>query len=208
MTTTYSYDIANRLLGMLIQGPSAQIENLLYEYDANGNRTSFTSNASQPSRDAVTGTSYDEANRMLGFTPATGSTKDMTYDENGNLLTSTNGCGTTTYTWDARNRLAGISGFKADCSSLSASFAYDALGRRTGKTINGTTTQFVYDGLDIIQEKQNGAVTANYVRTLNIDEPLARVKSDGTERYYVADALGSIIALVDATGVGENDVYL
>ncbi len=38
VTTTYSpYDYANHLLGMVIQGPSTQIENLLYQYDPNGN---------------------------------------------------------------------------------------------------------------------------------------------------------------------------
>ena len=35
------------------------------------------------------------------------------------------------------------------------------------------TTRYLYDGLDIIQERNaSGAVTANYIRTLNIDEPL------------------------------------
>jgi RHS repeat-associated protein len=43
-------------------------------------------------------------------------------------------------------------------------------------------------------------VKANYIRGLNIDEPLARIKSDGTVRYYQQDALGSVIALTDSTG--------
>jgi RHS repeat-associated protein len=38
------------------------------------------------------------------------------------------------------------------------------------------------------------------VRSLNIDEPLARIAADGTVRFYHADALGSIIALTDANG--------
>ena len=113
---------------------------------------------------------------MLTFTPSTGSAKNMTYDENGNMTSITNSCGTTTYTWDVRNRLVGINGFKPDCSPLTASFKYDALGRRIEKTINGTTTQYVYDGLDIIQEIQGSAKT-NYIRTLNIDEPLVTVIS-------------------------------
>ncbi len=63
------------------------------------------------------------------------------------------------------------------------------------------TTRYLYDGLDIIQERNaSGAVTANYIRTLNIDEPLTRIK--GTViRHYVTDALGSIIGLADDTGV-------
>ena len=154
----------------------------------------------QPSRDAVTSTSYDDANEMLNFTPASSSAKNITYDSNGSLSTVTNSCGITTYTWDVRNRLVGISGFNAQCAVLSASFKYDAIGRRIQKTINGTTTQYVYDGLDIIQEKQGGSVTANYIRTLNIDEPLTRIKGS-VVRHYVKDALGSIIALTDDTGV-------
>jgi RHS repeat-associated protein len=124
----------------------------------------------------------------------------MTYDENGNMISVTNSCGTTTYDWDARNRLVAISGFDALCSPLSAAFKYDALGRRIEKTINGKTIQYLYDGLDIVQQIENGVVSANYFRTLNIDEPLARIKADGTVRYYQTDALGSIIALTDAAG--------
>ena len=108
-------------------------------------------------------------------------------------------CGAETYTWDARNRLVGFNGFTADCSPLTASFKYDALGRRIEKTINGVTTQYVYDGWDITQEIQGGLAT-NYIRTLNIDEPLMRIMADGTIRHYKTDALGSVIGLADDTG--------
>jgi RHS repeat-associated protein len=157
-------------------------------------------NAALPSRDGVTSAGYDEANEVLNFTPATASAKNLTYDENGNLSSVTNSCGTTTYAWDARNRLVGITGYMSDCSTLSASFDYDAIGRRIEKTVNGVTTQYLYDGMDIIQEIQGGTVTANYVRSLKIDEPLARIKADGTVRYYQTDALGSVIALTDENG--------
>lgn len=141
-----------------------------------------------------------QADRKAPVSPV-GPAKNMTYDNNGNLATVTNSCGTTTYTWDARNRLVGISGYKPDCTALTASFKYDAVGRRIEKTINGTTTKYLYDGLDIIQEKnQSGTVTANYIRTLSIDEPVTRV-TGSTVRHYVKDALGSIIALTDDTGV-------
>ena len=62
---------------------------------------------------------------------------------------------TTTYTWNARNHLTGIS-----TPGFAASFTYDSLGRRTGKTINSTTTNFLYDGLNVVQEK-NGATVTN-----------------------------------------------
>lgn len=47
---------------------------------------------------------------------------------------------------------------------------------------------------------ENGQVTVDYIRTLNIDEPLARIQSNGTVRFYQQDALGSVIDLTDETG--------
>jgi RHS repeat-associated protein len=71
---------------------------------------------------------------------------------------------------------------------------------KVGQNLVTTRYKYLYDGLDIVQELDDaGAVTANYVRSLNIDEPLARVEADGTVRYYHADALGSVTALTDAS---------
>jgi YD repeat-containing protein len=61
--------------------------------------------------------------------------------------------GAKTYTWDARNRLIGITG-----SDLAASFSYDALGRRVSKAINGAKTEYLYDGNDIVAEIEPGQV--------------------------------------------------
>ena len=82
---------------------------------------------------------------------------------------------------------------------LTASFAYDALGRRIQKTINGRTIQYLYDGKDIVQEFESGLPSVGYIRTLNIDEPLARI-STVKQRYYQLDALGSVIGLTDESG--------
>jgi len=177
------------------------LESLAYTYDAIGNRTSFhRPTVTLPLPNAVTNVSHNDANQMLTFNAQT---PNITYDNNGNMTSVTNTCGTTTYTWNVRNQLVGISGFTLTstltCSSVTASFKYDAVGRRIEKMINTTTTKYLYDGLDIIQEIQGTAKT-NYIRTLNIDEPLARIKADGTVRYYQTDVLGSVIALTDQTG--------
>jgi RHS repeat-associated protein len=50
-----------------------------------------------------------------------------------------------------------------------------------------------------VQEIENSAVSANYIRTLSIDEPLARLTPNAL-RFYQTDALGSVIALTDDTG--------
>jgi RHS repeat-associated protein len=117
----------------------------------------------------------------------------QTFDANGNLLTQTDSAGTTTYTWDSRNRLVAING-----PTITATFAYDALGRRITKTINAATTTFHYDGLDTLRET-GPAAEASYLRTLNIDEALTRSDPTGTVAY-LTDTLGSTVALADPSG--------
>lgn len=198
ITTHYTYDNDSHLLNMEHKDSSNQtLESVAYTYDQIGNRIGMTRpSVSLPLRDAVSNTSYNNANQMLSFTD-----KNITYDANGNMTSVTNSCGTTTYSWNARNRLVGISGFKPDCSALTASFVYDASGRRIQKTINGRTIKYFYDDVDIIQEIENDLPTVNYIRSRGIDEPFARILSNGTVRYYQQDALGSVIALTDETGV-------
>ena len=197
VTTNYSYDNVSNLLNIESLNPLNQIlEKVSYKYNETGNRTRM-SRANAPVKVPIVSSkaTYNTANQMTTFNGY-----PLTYDDNGNLLTHTRSCGITNYTWNARNQLIGIDGFDDKCQPLSAFFKYDALGRRIEKTINGKTTNYLYDGLDIMQEIEHGTVTVNYIRTLNIDEPLARIKSDGTIRYYQQDALRSVIALTDETG--------
>jgi RHS repeat-associated protein len=117
----------------------------------------------------------------------------MTFDENGNLATLTDAAEAATYIWDPRNRLAGIG-----APSLGGSFAYDPLGRRTVRTINGQSTSILYDGSDVNREGgANG--DAAYLRTLAIDETVMRSDAPGMV-FYLTDALGSTIALADPAG--------
>lgn len=193
LTSIYGYDTANRLTSLLLQGPTATIDSQTYTYDPVGNRLKTTRTIPMTFSASVSGTNYDAANQMLAYNG-----QPLSFDSNGNLQAKTNFCGTTNYTWDARNRLNGINGYNSDCTALTASFNYDGINRRISKTVNGLTTQYIYDGQNIIQEITSGVKT-NYVRTLNIDEPLTRFNST-TTRHYLRDALGSTLALVDDTG--------
>jgi RHS repeat-associated protein len=187
--TSYQYDPASRLQQILHQKVGNPLENIQYQYDASGNRTSYTRNAAHPQLPQEIQATFNAANQMLSLND-----KTFTYDLNGNLISEASPAGVKTYAWDSRNRLTGISG-----PGLTASFKYDALGRRMEKTINGVTTQYLYDGLDIVAEMQAGATTATYLRSLNIDEPFSRTK-EGATSYYLQDALGSVIGLTDTTG--------
>jgi RHS repeat-associated protein len=193
-SSSYAYDVASRLTTINHLGPSGILEALTYQYDSAGNRTSLTRNNAAASLlpAAVASATYDVANEQTAFAGSA-----LTYDNNGNLTSD----GTITYVWDARNRLASISG------GATASFNYDALGRRTSKTINSVNSQFVYDGNDIAAEIGGGAVGANYLRSLNIDEPFIRQTGTDNE-FYHTDALGSSLALSTAQGAsGTSYTY-
>lgn len=183
--TTYTYDAASRLTSIVHAKGASIIESVSYAYDAAGNRISANrTGVAATNLPETAQASYDAANEQIQFNTAT-----LTYDANGSLTSD----GTNVYTWDARNRLVAISG------SVNASFVYDPLGRRISKTINGVTTKYLYDVDDIVAEIQGGAVSATYLRSLNIDEPFARQISTGTE-FYHTDVLGSTIKLTNETG--------
>src|SRR5260370_37025249 len=102
--------------------------------------------------------------------------------------------GTDGFTWDARNRMV---------STLSgASFQYDAFGRRTSETIGSTTTSFLYDGANPVQELSGTTVTANSLSG-GSDKVFQRTDSAGA-RSFLTDALGSTLALTDSTGTTQT----
>jgi RHS repeat-associated protein len=80
-----------------------------------------------------------------------------------------------------------------------ASFLYDGLGRRRAKILNGTRTDFLYDGLTPVQEISGATVTANLLTGLGVDEHFTRTTGT-TVRTLLTDALGSTLALTDDTG--------
>jgi len=186
ITTTYNYDNGSNLLEILHKNPAQILEQLVYNYDQNGNRTSMDRVNVPVKLPNPTSATYNQADQMMTY-----NAEALSYDDNSNLIQK----GETVYTWDARNRLISING-----PDMQASFKYDALGRRIEKTINGETVQYLYEGLDIVQEIKNGMVYSNYIRTLKIDEPLAEIQTVGTIRYYQQDALGSVISLSNENG--------
>ena len=85
------------------------------------------------------------------------------------MTSITDASGTVLYSWNARNQLVGISG-----PTVSANFVYDGIGRREKKTINGSLTEFLYDGVNPVQETSGATVLANMLTGFEIDEFLTR----------------------------------
>jgi len=108
----------------------------------------------------------------------TASNASYSYDSNGNTLTKTVGSNTTTYTWDYENRLTSVT---LPGSGGTVYFKYDPLGRRIYKALGSVVSVYAYDGDNLIEEtNSSGSVVARYAQNLNIDEPLAMLRSSTT----------------------------
>jgi RHS repeat-associated protein len=129
----------------------------------------------------------------------------QTYDANGNTTSKTDSTGTTNYTWDYDDRLTSAT---LPGSGGTVSYRYDPFGRRIYKSSSAGTSMFAYDADNLIEETNStGGAVARYSQGLNIDEPLAELRS-ATTSYYQADGLGSITTLSNAAGaVAANYSY-
>jgi YD repeat-containing protein len=186
----YGYDDDSRLTAITYKDGGTPIGDLTYTYDANGQRTNIGGTWARTNLPAaLASASYDDANQIATFGGVS-----FTYDANGNLTSD----GVRSYTWDARDQLASLTG------PVNASFAYDGMGRRRAKTVAGTTTQFLYDGLNPVQELSGGSPVANLLTGLGIDEYFARTDAAGV-REFLTDALGSTVALVDGSGSVQTE---
>jgi RHS repeat-associated protein len=226
ISTNYSYDNLSRLLSVLHQSGNTTLDGAIYTVDNAGNRTSkadqlagVTSNytydpiyeLSQVTQGTNTTESYTfdpVGNRLsslnlspysynvsneLTSTPST----TYTFDNNGNTLTKVVGSNTTTYAWDFENRLTSVT---LPGSGGTVSFKYDPFGRRVYKSSSSGTSIYAYDGDGLAEEtNSSGTAVARYSLGLNIDEPLAMLRSSTTS-YYDADGQGSVTSLSSSPG--------
>ena len=180
---SYGYDNGSELTGLTYTLGTTTLGNLTYSYDADGRRTSLGGSYAQtglPS--AVSATSYNADNQLTAWGSAS-----LSYDANGNMTSD----GTNSYTWNARNKLASM-------NSSSISFQYDPYGRRVAKTVAGFTTNYLYDGANIVQELSSGSPIANLLSG-GIDEVFTRTDSTGTANF-LTDGLNSTIHLSSSSG--------
>ncbi len=120
-----------------------------------------------------------------------------TYDANGNTLTDASG---KSYTWDFENRLtqAVVPG------TGTTTFRYDPFGRRIQKSGPLGTTNYLYDGDNILQEVDaSGNVLGRYTQGINVDEHLSELRSS-TASYYEQDGLESVSSLSSSAGILAN----
>ena len=171
---------------------------------------------------------YDSLYRLTDAVYSNGFEFHYTYDPVGNRLTQTTcapgvPCSTTTYGYDATNRLTSVNGvtYKWDDNGNllddgTSTYAYDSQNRLTTLTQAGHTYGFSYSGNgDRLTQTVDGVVTRY---TLDVEAGLTQVLSDGSDTYlygneriaqlnsgetdyFLGDALGSVRQLVDANAV-------
>jgi RHS repeat-associated protein len=181
----YGYDDGSQLISITYQRGASTLGEITYGYDRSGRRSTVGGSYARTAvPDPFTGAGYNAADQLVTLGAAT-----YTYDDDGNLT----GDGTTAYSWNARGQLTGLSG-----PGLTAAFGYDALGRRTAKTVNGTTVNYLHDGDTPVQELDGTSPIANLLSG-GTDAYYARTGATGTTSY-LTDALGSTIGLAGTTG--------
>lgn len=228
---TYGYDLAGRLTSVsdnsaaiaAAGAPSGQYI-ASYSYDAM-NRPVSVNWTPAPAQAALTassvtfGHSYNKTNQRVGQTvtdntwlnypSATPSTTSYaanalnqytkvgavmpTYDGNGNLTSD----GSFALSYDAENRLVSANG-----AGNTASYTFDAQGRRKTKTVNGTTTVFVTDAdnHEVLEyDGSSGAIQRWYAYDLGPNAVLNQMNvAAATRTTLVPDMLGSIIGSLDS----------
>jgi RHS repeat-associated protein len=182
----YAYDNGSRLTGITYKLGANTLGDLNYDYNADGRRdATWGSYARTGLPTAVSSFTYDVANELTKI-----ANKNTTNDANGSLTSD----GTTTYTWNNRGQLTATSK-----TGLAASYTYDAFGRRKSKTVGGTSTNFLYDGANVVQELSGSTPTANLLTGPGVDQTFSRTDSGG-QKSFLTDALGNTLAIADTTG--------
>ena len=102
---------------------------------------------------------YDANHRISQNAPLT-----YNFDDDGNLISRSDGA---SFTHNKDNRLT-----QYNKGSTTASYQYDPFGRRISKTVDGTTTWFVWDGSQLLAEYDTNGVRQNHYSYL-YDQPMA-----------------------------------
>jgi RHS repeat-associated protein len=138
----------------------------------------------------VSTAAYNASNQLTRWGAAS-----LMYDANGNMP----GDGAHAYTWDARNHLKQID------AGTTGSLVYDPFGRRAQKVIAGTSTSFLYDGANAVQEIIGGSSTVNSLSG-GVDEVFQRTEAAGAlQTQYTFDAFGN--TTVNGTATTNSFAY-
>ncbi|MGD8221229.1 RHS repeat-associated core domain-containing protein [Pseudomonas thivervalensis] len=122
------------------------------------------------------------------------------YDAFGNLIRERHGQAlVSAYRYDSQHRLIGVT----TADGRETSYRYDAFGRRISKTVDGLTTEFFWQGDQLVAEN-SPRHHRSYIYEPGTFRPLAMLNGEGPEKatpfYYHLDHLGTPQELTDPAG--------
>ena len=177
-TEKYTYDELRRLLTAQ-RGPDANIQRKYsYDYDRFGNRWGQT---------LVAGSGFGGTN-SFDYTNNRVTSPNFSFDNSGNI--TANGPDTS-FTFNAENFMT--------AAGASATYSVDTKGRRTKKTVSGTTTNYFYSGSVVISEKQGSAWT-DYIFFGNQRMAQQTGSTLTAAKFLHQDHLGSTRVCSDGSG--------
>ena len=230
LLSQYQYDEQGRLQAHSVSQQDRNLFQRRYAYDANGNLAGID-DSRKGNRSYhydpldrlinVRGTTpesfaHDPAGNLLGQgdQPTTNlanvkgnrllmqGDRHYDYDAYGNQIRERRGTGqklVTEYRYDCQHRLIGVS---LPGGSV-ASYKYDAFGRRIAKTVDGQTTEFLWQGERLIAESASN-LYRSYIYEPGTFRPLAMLDGEGPLKaepfYYQLDHLGTPQELTDYSG--------
>jgi RHS repeat-associated protein len=171
-TTAYQYNKNDELLRTdTLHTDTEKNDVVIYKNDKNGNQLATVNRSEIPAE--AKDTSYIDVDVTLGDNQL-----------NDNVVNHHN----------ALNQLT-----ETLTKNYKVSFTYDAEGLRTGKTVNGEKTVYVWDGDQVVMElSKGGAVQKRYIRGNDL---VYADKGENTEKtYYVTDMHGNVVQLLDESG--------
>jgi RHS repeat-associated protein len=206
-TTTYIYDFQNRLTEKQFQDGSK----VQYGYTLHGLQDTVTFRDSAGLISSFYDYDYDVRDRLTKRTDAIGGLArsiQYGYDQNSNQTSVTTASGTTTYSYDERNRLDLV---KLN-NVLQADYDYDAGSRLTKTSFgNGTEEIRVYDNLNRLKEltsKRGTVELSKYFYTLNKvgnrKTATETVNGQGRAIAYTYDDLYRLTDEVITDGINGN----
>lgn len=191
---TYGYDaVGNRTN----ESYTAQSKTITLTTDTNGQTTRGEETTTAPQQ--TTTATFDALNQLTQLNEA-GQTSTFTYDLNGNLSEiKKNSVPVNKYEYDVRNQLTrALDGSNNEL----ARFDYDFERKRLSKTTGSGTTNYIYAGMEVVNETLNNAFTASY--TIGGGEIVKSEFLNGENNFHFTDALGSVTALANTSGVPTN----
>ena len=185
-TTTYVYDQHDQLTR---ENNQAVNKTWVYDYDTAGNILSkteyaYTTGTVGTAIDTIEYKYEDETWHEL-LTEYDG--QEISYDGIGNMTSD----GTWAYTWEHGRQLA-----TATDGTTSVSYEYNADGMRLSKTVGSTTIKYYYVGSQLVEMTQ-GTNTLHFTYDAT---GASAVTYNGTNYYYLKNAQGDILGIVNTSG--------